>query len=58
MTTSEFVGHIDDLNTKYDMIYLGDDAEDLNYSETSDQIKKCFIIMLVDINWHVMNYRV
>lgn len=32
MTTSEFVGHIDDLNTKYDMIYLGDDAEDLNYS--------------------------
>ncbi len=32
MTTSEFVGHIDDLNTKYDMIYLGDDAEDLDYS--------------------------
>ena len=32
MTTSEFVGHIDDLNTKYDMIYLGDDAEDLKYS--------------------------
>ena len=32
MTTSEFVGHIDDLNTKYDIIYLGDDAEDLNYS--------------------------
>ena len=32
MTTSEFAGHIDDLNTKYDMIYLGDDAEDLNYS--------------------------
>ena len=32
MTTSEFVGHIDDLNTKYDMIYLGDDAEDLDHS--------------------------
>ena len=31
MTTSEFVGHIDDLNTKYDMIYLGDDDKDLGY---------------------------
>ena len=31
MTTSEFVGHIDDLNTKYDMIYLGDDDKDLVY---------------------------
>ena len=31
MTTSEFVGHIDDLNTKYDMIYLGDDDKDLDY---------------------------
>ena len=31
MTTSEFVGHIDDVNTKYDMVYLGDDASDLNY---------------------------
>lgn len=31
MTTSEFVGHIDDLNAKYDMIYLGDDDKDLDY---------------------------
>ncbi len=31
MTTSEFVGHIDDLNAKYDMIYLGDDDNDLKY---------------------------
>jgi hypothetical protein len=31
MTTSEFVGHIDDLNAKYDMIYLGDDDKDLKY---------------------------
>ena len=31
MTTSEFVGHIDDLNAKYDMIYLGDDDKDLVY---------------------------
>lgn len=31
MTTSEFVGHIDDLNTKYDMIYLGDYDKDLVY---------------------------
>lgn len=31
MTTSGFVGHIDDLNTKYDMIYLGDDDKDLVY---------------------------
>lgn len=31
MTTSEFVGHIEDINTKYDMIYLGDDDTDLNY---------------------------
>lgn len=31
MTTSEFVGHIDDLNTKYDMIYLGDDDKELGY---------------------------
>lgn len=31
MTTSEFVGHIDNLNTKYDMIYLGDDDKDLVY---------------------------
>lgn len=31
MTTSEFVGHIDDLNTKYDVIYLGDDDKDLVY---------------------------
>lgn len=28
MTSSEFVGHIEDINTKYDMIYLGND--DLN----------------------------
>lgn len=31
MTTSEFVGHIEDINTRYDMIYLGDDDTDLNY---------------------------
>ena len=57
MTTSEFVGHIDDLNTKYDMIYLGDDAEDLNYSGTSDQIKSAYY-HVGGHNWHVMNYRV
>lgn len=26
MTASEFVGHIDDINTEYDMIYIGDDS--------------------------------
>lgn len=30
MTASEFVGHIDDINSKYDMIYIGDDATNRN----------------------------
>ena len=31
MTTSEFVGHIEDINTKYNMVYLGDDDSELDY---------------------------
>lgn len=30
MTTSEFAGHIEDINTKYDVIYIGDDETNLN----------------------------
>lgn len=26
MTSSEYVGHIDDINTKYDILYIGDDS--------------------------------
>lgn len=37
MTTSEFVGHIEDINTRYDMIYLGDDDTDLNYDANFHQ---------------------
>lgn len=30
MTASEFVGHIDDINSEYDMIYIGDDSTHRN----------------------------
>lgn len=30
MTASEFVGHIDDINSKYDMIYIGNDDSNRN----------------------------
>ena len=30
MTASEYVGHIDDINSKYDMIYIGDDDTNRN----------------------------
>ena len=35
MTTSEFIGKIDDLNTKYDLIYIGSDYQTSNGKATN-----------------------
>lgn len=34
MSTSEFAGHIEDINTKYDMVYLGNDDTGLDFDES------------------------
>lgn len=34
MSTSEFAGHIEDINTKYDMVYLGNDDTGLGFDES------------------------
>lgn len=36
MTSSEFVGHIDDINTEYDAIYLGDSYNNWNFLRNGD----------------------
>ena len=36
MTSSEYVGHIDDINTKYDIIYIGDTNDTKNADVTGD----------------------
>ena len=36
MTSSEFVGHIDDINTKYDAIYFGDSYNNWNFLRNGD----------------------
>ena len=36
MTASEFVGHIDDINTEYDMIYIGDDSTNRDAARNGD----------------------
>ena len=36
MTSSEFVGHIDDINTEYDAIYFGDSYNNWNFLRNGD----------------------
>jgi len=36
MTSSEYVGHIDDINSKYDIIYIGDTCDTPNTDITGD----------------------
>lgn len=36
MTSSEFVGHIDDINTEYDAIYFGDSYDNWNFLRNGD----------------------
>lgn len=38
MTSSEFVGHIDDINSQYDLIYFGDDLKNWNELRNGNQI--------------------
>lgn len=39
MTTSEFIGHIDDINEKYDMVYIGSSRGNLNVAPgTADTV--------------------
>ena len=36
MTSSEFVGHIDDINTEYDAIYFGDSYNNWSFLRNGD----------------------
>lgn len=40
MTSSEFVGHIDDINTEYDAIYFGDSYNNWNFLRNGDLSNK------------------
>lgn len=38
MTTAEFIGKIDDINERYDLVYIGTDTDHMNVDENGDTV--------------------
>ena len=55
MSVAEFIGHIDDLNAKYDMIYIGMNIDGLNTSTPDDNDVRNGLAKVVSSQWKWKN---